>query len=526
MKTLICPHWSPGHVGGEDDTFMRELKPKVIKLFFSGDSIPRLDVALEAATDLVILRHHPISENGEQRGIRDRQHALDMAKAHANTWKSLLTNIPKEKIAVEGLNEIHVWPWGDELPENASAYYAELGRLLYLQGIRVVYGNIGVGWPENGEPTMPPNSPPIWKPFIEMAEAIDKYNGYLGVHEYFFVNGPKDPWIQDGKKFGGWGWWAGRFKVFPWNLPIIITECGIDAHVMKQEYFGWHGLNSPRDETYMQQLIDYEMQCILDGRVVALTPFTHDFYDRDWATYDTRVQPFMNMWLSHARDMEANNYTLPAEWPLPAWSSTPWTPSTTPVPPTPIPSSTWDTVVAKWNTLVAKYATTYDLSPQVVHTIIILESGGDETAVNTDSQATGLMQVIPLTGRPTQVELLNPDTNIKWGCKILRDDLNAQGTLEKALCAYGGVANANPLSETGQAYLKLFYSRWRAAWPKLTPPITIPVPVTVDQRDIIAARWFAEEAVRKIEAGEYVTARALLLGQTIESIYKVAGDRD
>ena len=166
QKTLLCPHWAPCHAGQDDDGFMNALKPKIIKIFFSGDSIPRLDVALGAATDFVILREHGISENWDNRGIRDRQHALELAGIHANVWWDIIPdNVPRERLAVEGFNEPRVWPWGSESPELTSAYYAEFMRLMADGGVRVVAGNISVGWPGNGEPEMPPASPPIWQGF-------------------------------------------------------------------------------------------------------------------------------------------------------------------------------------------------------------------------------------------------------------------------------------------------------------------------------------------------------------------------
>lgn len=731
MQTLICPHWSPGHVGGEDDRFMMELRPKIIKLFFSGESIPRLDVAMSAATDLVILRHHGISENWDQRGISSMTHAESMARDHAEAWRKFLAPMPsRNKIAVEGLNEPEVWDWGREKPELVSHYYAELTRHMAIQGVRTVVGNIGVGWPGNGEPATPPDSPPIWKSFAEMIEVAMKANGLLGVHEYWYTNGAKDPWIEGGKKYGGWGWWAGRFKTCPWNVPIVITECGIDAHVLQgKDYYGWHGLNDPRDYTYMQQLIQYEYQCILDGRVVGLTPFTHDFYDRKWATYDTRTQEFQRLWIDHARKMERNEYVLPAVWALPNWSSTPWKPDgayvppvvvppvippitppvvpTTevsvygingtkqtltwlkdtyglwvdkslrrenaknwqiaelravyakayfvevvetsgedvqigrtwlddkgkaqapngwgdhaapdnvtcppeakgsvviarskgpgtlqvnyvagpgdvmtgkngtnmfwmidhrygsdvlrcsgvilgdvtfkpqfklidpkvsepvPVPPEPTPPPTpvvgvWDKTIAKWDKTVVKYATLCGLSREQVHAVIILESAGKENAINASSGATGLMQVMPLeagfTGRPTQMELLDPDTNVKWGCQILKDKIARFSTLEAALCAYGGVSDPTNLQgDKAQQYLYLFKKAWIEAWPKLVLPIVIPLPYQIDKKRLTEIRWYAEEAIRKIEAKDYVIARQLLIDKIVKPLYEMCGERN
>lgn len=57
--------------------------------------------------------------------------------------------------------------------------------------------------------------------------------------------------------------------------------------------------------------------------------------------------------------------------------------------------------------------------------IIRIESNGNPNAIGAD-QDTGLMQVMPREAgyaRPTQAALLDPDTNIEWGVKILHDGL-------------------------------------------------------------------------------------------------------
>ena len=530
MQTLICPHWAPCHAGQDDDRFMMELRPKMIKLFFSGDSVPRLDIALRAATEMVLLRHHGISENGDQRGLRDRQHALDMASAHAKAWWNVIpANTPRERIAVEGLNEPHVWPWGDESPENVSAYYAELIRLMAKGGVRVVAGNLAVGWPDNGEPTMPPASPPIWKPFIPMFEAIDKYKGFYGHHDYWFTNGARDPWIDNQQhKRGGWGWWAGRSLTCPFNVPIIITETGIDAGVIQAgDVYGWHGLPEPRESAYFNQLIDCEMQYVADGRVYAMTPFTEDFWDRKWATYNTRSDPLHSLWLAHARDMEAGRFSVPAKWSMPKWSSVPWVPgSVTPTPtPKPVAPNSWTTMVDKWDPLVTKWADQYKMNRKVIHTIIVLESAGDPNVVNAESGCVGLMQINPLAGRPTKDQLLDPSTNIEWGNKILAGYITQHGSLEAGLCAYGGVKSPkNLLTDKAQTYLLTFEKRWKEVWPGVALPITVPVPCLVDKRALITNRWYVEEAVRKLEAGKSLEAREILLAQVITSLYKLSGD--
>ena len=60
-------------------------------------------------------------------------------------------------------------------------------------------------------------------------------------------------------------------------------------------------------------------------------------------------------------------------------------------------------------------------------------------------------------------------------------------------------------------------------WLEMAVPIVVPIPMVVDQEALIATRWYAEEAVRKIEAGDYFDARALLLAQVVERLYTLGG---
>ena len=199
-------------------------------------------------------------------------------------------------------------------------------------------------------------------------------------------------------------------------------------------------------------------------------------------------------------------------------------------PPAPVVGM-WDKVVAKWDKIVVKYATVCGLSREMVHAIIILESKGDPNAINREYGAVGLLQIMPreagFTDRPTQAELLDPDLNVKWGCRILKDKIARFSTLEAALCAYGGVKDPTNLQgDKAQLYLTLFKNAWQQAWPKLPLPIVIPLPYQVDKKQVTEIRWYAEETVRKIEAKDYVAARQLLLEHVVAPLYLMCGDRN
>jgi hypothetical protein len=493
---------------------MRQLAPPVIKLFFSGSSVRRVDVALGAAQRLVVLRNYEISENLKWggRGLRDRRHALEIADRHTEEWLHILNknSLRSDKIAVEGLNEPRVW--ADEPPELVAAYYARLAQNMANAQIRVVALNLGVGWPGNGQPEKPPNSPPIWQPFVEVIEAIAKYRGFLGLHEYWYINGPQE----------NWGWWAGRFRACPWDVPIIITECGIDSHVVPGGgYYGWQSLSRPdRAQIYLSQLAAYEAQLVADGRVVGATIFTHDFEDRQWATYCTRPTEFTRLWLEHADRVRRGLYQQnpPRPWPLPQYSSPPWKPdkparvplvthlwpSTTPPTTPPAPSSeVWGSPeITPWRELCEKYGQQYNIDPKVIGTVIALESNGNPNAVS-PAGAVGLMQVMPreageqFASRPTKQELLDPDTNIKTGTSILSGAIAAHGgELIRGLVAYyGGDRAARDLKgRAAQTYISTYVRHWLRLWgtaPQLGKG--------VDHQEIVAARWWSEEATRKVE---------------------------
>lgn len=99
-------------------------------------------------------------------------------------------------------------------------------------------------------------------------------------------------------------------------------------------------------------------------------------------------------------------------------------------------SSYWGPDVFRWGPLIERHAEARNLDPDLVAAVMTVESKGDPNAVSY-SGATGLMQVMPLWGRPPVSELLNPETNVAWGTRILADNIRwAKGDLVMALGAY------------------------------------------------------------------------------------------
>ncbi len=92
-------------------------------------------------------------------------------------------------------------------------------------------------------------------------------------------------------------------------------------------------------------------------------------------------------------------------------------------------------------TLVHMEAARVELPPELVLAVIEVESNFDRYAVSV-AGALGLMQVMPFwlneIGRPDD-NLLHTDTNLRYGCTILRFYLDKEkGDLRRALGRYNG----------------------------------------------------------------------------------------
>lgn len=116
--------------------------------------------------------------------------------------------------------------------------------------------------------------------------------------------------------------------------------------------------------------------------------------------------------------------------------------------------------VRRWEPLIVKYATPHGIDPNLVAAVMTIESSGNPNALS-HAGAVGLMQVMPyhpyrFPGRPPAAQLYDPDFNVKWGLKILANEMEwARGNVSKALMAYydGRKRAENPLPRT------LYYAR-------------------------------------------------------------------
>lgn len=110
--------------------------------------------------------------------------------------------------------------------------------------------------------------------------------------------------------------------------------------------------------------------------------------------------------------------------------------------------NSWDKVLSYCD-IIESSAANWGFDPQLIASIIMIESGGDPSAIS-QSGAIGIMQIMSSDGlskqlfgdyfssRPTVVELLDPKFNIEWGTSFLASLLKTYGNdIREALLHYG-----------------------------------------------------------------------------------------
>jgi soluble lytic murein transglycosylase-like protein len=107
--------------------------------------------------------------------------------------------------------------------------------------------------------------------------------------------------------------------------------------------------------------------------------------------------------------------------------------------------------VQRWETQIIRWANEHDLDPNLVATVMQIESCGDPLAVS-PAGATGLFQVMPyhFSGTESQIE---PDTNAHRGLDYLKRSLENFGNdASLALAGYNGGINGatRPQNEWAQ----------------------------------------------------------------------------
>lgn len=330
MTSPLSTHWIPVHVGDiggrHDRDWLRAWNPRFVKVVTNDETIPHWeDIPADAK---IIVRNYPLSEQGHNRGfaveaaaqadptpsapwytgspkdglvngpgafgmppglwvqlegITDAPEmvAAEHVLSHKRTaeWAAA-HGITSDRLLFEGINEPMFW--STEPPALVARYEAARLREAHKLGLHLVVLNAGVGWPGNGGVA---DAPVDWAPFAAMFAEMQP-GDYLGLHEYWALNGPTQ----------NWRWWAGRYEQCPAHVPILITECGIDTGVTGQFYGGWRNLPgqmTDRSRRFMDELLWYWGKCWDDGRVEGIFPFTYDRGSDTWIWFDMRNEDLL-----------------------------------------------------------------------------------------------------------------------------------------------------------------------------------------------------------------------------------------
>lgn len=272
MTNPIGVYWSVMHRRPQDYAYFTALQPSVFKIMdggtgdyqFARDHLPN---------SLVIARDWALSEQHTDM-LKD---PVGTGHRHAREWDGHQRRLgfDRANTLILGINEPRVWDAG--VSEALRLYTIALCDQATELDLRVGAMQLSVGWPNNTGP----DTLPDWSLFHGVDNAIRHNNGALICHEYWADAGPGE----------NWGWWAGRALKCPWDVPIIIGECGIDMYVkdggVQHKSRGWRGRKSP--EQYAAELAEYAGRMAADRRFVGCCVFASDFANGEWASFD--VEP-------------------------------------------------------------------------------------------------------------------------------------------------------------------------------------------------------------------------------------------
>jgi murein DD-endopeptidase MepM/ murein hydrolase activator NlpD len=312
---ILAPYWAVKHRRPADYNFFKALQPPVVKIMDGGrPDYEWVYSNLPSAT--AVMRDWLLDDNNGQvwKDCMAKPAETGKRVAQQMITKAQTLGIDKNKTLLMGpTNEPKVWEDGG-LKAAALSSIAFCDELT-AQGWRGLALNLSVGWPRN----MGTDLPPRWDEFPGLEDAIKRGGHTLGLHEY---------WSETGVD-KGWGWLAGRALKCPWQVPIIIGECGMSYAVTRSGIptvdQGWQKHIS--DETYAAQIVDYHNRMAKDGRVKGLCLFLCDYANGEWWSKD--VEPAYDNILARKSKLIQPATTFPNPTPVPIPNPTP---DPTPVP--------------------------------------------------------------------------------------------------------------------------------------------------------------------------------------------------
>jgi soluble lytic murein transglycosylase-like protein len=120
----------------------------------------------------------------------------------------------------------------------------------------------------------------------------------------------------------------------------------------------------------------------------------------------------------------------------------------------------------RWENLCRQVGQEEEVDWRLLLTIVALESRGNPQAQG-EAGEVGLAQIMPLSGRPSAQELLDPETNLRTAARLLKSYYRQTGSWRRALLAYnwgiGMVLRFPDWKDSPTGYL----ARMKGTWLKL-----------------------------------------------------------
>jgi len=269
-------------LGGESMRFIEQVKPAIVKILENFG--PAQEVKRKSPNTRIVGRIW----------YDDRQRLNDgNPEDRAQEWWNNLKDIILANPAVDywegynepGVNDVNVMNW-------YARFEKKRVEILAAHGLKACIGNFSTGVPDV-------NNPDLWPAFYPAIDAAMAHDGVLGLHEY---SAPSMDSLFD--RQAGEGWLTGRYrKVYRQflipagkEIPLVITECGIDGGVLPGGGGGWK--NYTDAQNYFHQLMWYDRLLQEDDYVLGATIFALEIYG--WESFDISGE-VLNRIIEYAR---------------------------------------------------------------------------------------------------------------------------------------------------------------------------------------------------------------------------------
>jgi hypothetical protein len=227
----------------------------------------------------------------------------------------------------EGHNE-PVWSTSEGMAWYAQ-FEVERMQLMADLGLRCVIGNFASGSPDLA----------LWPAFLPALRAAQEHKALLGLHEYscpwmWWMTGRHQ--LNPAEDEGDEGWTTLRYRkvyrrhLIPnglGNVPLVITECGLDPLVNPKPpaaggggtwkrlggFWATHDNEPDKADYYFRQLVWYDRELQKDDYVVGATLFTWGSFGPPWLDFDVAGSDVAKKLIAYTRENPAQPFAPEVE---------------------------------------------------------------------------------------------------------------------------------------------------------------------------------------------------------------------